>query len=107
QAVEFNWLGSVEKLCAAGAGIQHSMKSLDVNETSDLKYNPDYNYTVGGRTPLMYATAFAGYPVIRYLLDHGADKKAVDSSGTDARKYLAENKLISKAERADLMKKLQ
>jgi len=107
QAVQFNSLGSVEKLCAAGADIQHSMKSLDVNENSELKYNPDYNYTVGGRTPLMYATAFAGFPVIRYLLDNGADKKAVDSSGADARKYLADNKLVSKVERADLAKMLQ
>lgn len=72
------------------------MKYEDVDESDDskLKFDPEYNYRIGERTPLMYATAFAGYPVIRYLLDHGSERAAVDSSGANAEKYLADNKLI-------------
>jgi tetratricopeptide (TPR) repeat protein len=102
QACQFNSLGSVQKLHAAGAQIGDKMESLAVNENDTLKFNSDYNYTVGGRTPLMYAAAFASPPVIRYLVDHGADKSVVDSSGKTAEKYLADNKLISKVERRNL-----
>jgi tetratricopeptide (TPR) repeat protein len=102
QACQFNSPGSVKKLHAAGAQIGDKMESLDDYKSSDLKNNCDYNYTVGGRTPLMYAAAFAGSPVIRYLVDHGADKSVVDSSGKTAEKYLANNRVISKVERRNL-----
>lgn len=94
------------KLLAAGANIKASMNDVDESDDSKLRLDPEYNYRIGGRTPLMYATAFAGYPLIRYLLDHGAERAAVDSSGAKAEKYLTDNKLISKAERVELLNML-
>lgn len=51
----------------------------------------------------MHATLFAGYPVIRYLLEHGSKRAAIDSSGAKAEKYLADNRLISKTERLEVL----
>lgn len=102
QAAQFNSLDSIKELLAAGARIGHPMKSVE--ETKEALYNnPDYNYKVGSRTPLMYASEFARYGVIRYLLDRGADSKVVDDTGATAERYLASNKLLSQAERRNLM----
>src|SRR5262249_30225830 len=102
QAAQFNSLDSIKELLAAGAEIGHPMKR-DEKTKEALNCNPDYNYNLGSRTPLMYASEFAGYGVIQYLLDHGADRKVVDSSGVTAEKYLAGNKHLSQTERRNLM----
>ncbi|HEY9683127.1 MAG TPA: ankyrin repeat domain-containing protein [Oculatellaceae cyanobacterium] len=105
QALQFDCFKSVELLCEAGADIKHPM--LGVKEAIDPNvFNDDtcdYNYTVGGRTPLMYAAAFASYPVVKYMLEKGVDIKATDSEGAMAGKFLAQNPKLSATERKELL----
>lgn len=107
QACQFNSLESVKSLLAAGAKLRVSMSNKLGEFDHRITGGTEYNYTIGGRTPLMYAALFSSYPVIRYLIDHGADENHVDSSGATAKKYLAENKLLSKAERDNLTRSLR
>jgi tetratricopeptide (TPR) repeat protein len=107
QACQFNSLESVKRLLAAGAKIRVSMSEKVGPFDHKDKYATDYNYRIGGRTPLMYAVSFSSYPVIRCLIDHGADKKVVDTNKDAAKDYLADNKLLSKAQRDSLTRALR
>jgi hypothetical protein len=101
QAVQYNNLDAVKGLVAAGADIQHAMIPVPT-ESQRLGLGCDYNYFIGNRTPLMYAAAWAGEPIMRYLLEQGANAQAVDSEGAKAEKYLAENNRLSKKQRQSL-----
>jgi hypothetical protein len=104
QALQFNCAKTVELLCAAGADVKHAM--LPPTDTDPNVFNIDacdYYYTVGGRTPLMYAAAFSSYSLMKYMLEKGVDKTAKDSEGATAGKFLADNKLLSAKERAELL----
>jgi hypothetical protein len=50
----------------------------------------------------MYACAFSDYPTIMYLVDKGADKKALDSDKHKAVTFLSWNKRLTKAEKQKL-----
>lgn len=106
QALQFDCFKSVELLCGAGADVKHPMlgakEAIDPNVFNDDTC--DYNYTVGCRTPLMYAAAFASYPVVKYMLEKGVDIKATDSEGAMAGKFLAQNSKLSATERKELLK---
>lgn len=51
----------------------------DYPDLNDLDYY--------GKTPLMYACAFGNKPLVRYLLQKGADKKVLSSEGKKAFAY--------------------
>jgi hypothetical protein len=105
QAAQYNALESMKILVSAGADINHAMIAVDSEEAQKL--NCDYNYTIGSRTPLMYAAWFADYPAINYLIAMGADKAAVDSDGSTALKYLEKNKRITESEKDALARELR
>ncbi len=103
QAAQYNAGDTIKILIEAGADVKHSMVSADCKEATDANTSCDFNYTIGSRTPLMYATAFSDYPTITYLLSKGADKSTADSNGDTAVKYLSWNKRLSKADRNRLV----
>lgn len=106
QAAQFNASDTIKILLNFGADINHAMVKAGGEEAAAANSNCDFNYTIGSRTPLMYAAAFSGYPVIMYMLSKGADKSAVESEGATALKYLNWNKKLSKTERARLLQTL-
>lgn len=98
QAVQYNCLDSAKLLIAAGAKVNDGMIPADCEESTKANDTCFYNYTVGQRTPLMYACSFAGPAMVRFLIESGADKNAKDSKGASAASYLADNKSLSKAD---------
>lgn len=107
QAVQYNALDTVKALLAAGANVNEGMAAADSEDASKANDTCFYNYSVGSRTPLMYACAFAGAPMINHLLDAGANKFARDSKGADAASYLKDNKLVSGVERESILARLK
>lgn len=107
QAVQYNALDTVKVLLAAGANVNEGMAAADSDEASKANDTCFYNYSVGSRTPLMYACAFAGAPMINYLLDAGANKSARDSKGADAASYLKDNKLVSAVDGKSILARLK
>lgn len=102
QAAQYNSLASVNLLLKAGAIVSTKMKN-----PKDFEHEWDHpGYTVGERTPLMYACMFAGAPVIRCLLQHGANKKDQDTKNAYPADFLADNKVVSRSEIAKLKKLL-
>jgi hypothetical protein len=89
-------------LIAAGADVNQAMLAVDSEKAKALDCG--YNYSVGSRTPLMYAAWFSSAPAINLLLEHGASKTDVDSNGEIALKYLAKNKVLKAAEKPALAK---
>ena len=106
QAAQFNAGDTIKLLVAAGADVNHSMVKADAKEAQDANATCEFNYTVGSRTPLMYAAAFSDSANISYLLSKGSDKSAVDSNGKKARNYLSWNKKLSKADSDQLLQTL-
>ncbi len=103
QAAQFNASDSIKILLNFGADINHAMVKAGGEEAAAANANCDFNYTIGSRTPLMYAAAFSDYPVIVYMLSKGADKRAIDSEGATPLKFLDWNKRLSKVDRDHLM----
>lgn len=107
QAVQYNSLDTVKVLLAAGANVNEGMTAADSEDATKANDTCFYNYSVGSRTPLMYACAFAGAPMINLLLDAGASKSALDSKGEDAASYLKDNKLVSSSEKESILARLK
>lgn len=107
QAIQYDALDTVKVLLAAGAKINEGMAPADGEGAGKANDTCFYNYTIGKRTPLMYACAFASAPLINHLLDSGAEKKARDSKGGTAESYLKDNKLLSDADRKALSARLK
>ena len=99
QAIQYDALDSIKLLLAAGAKVNEGMVAADSDAAGAANDTCFYNYSVGKRTPLMYACAFASAKTINHLLDAGADIKAVDSSKATAESFLKDNKILSSAEK--------
>ncbi len=98
EACHFDCLESVKQLIEAGAKINQTMVAVDSPSSEEANSSCAYNYNVGSRTPLHYASMFASAPLIEYLLNKGADGGAKDSSGATADTMLKDNKNLSRAE---------
>lgn len=106
QAAQYNAGETIRILLDAGADVKHTMIKSDSEEATKANESCEFNYTIGSRTPLMYAVAFCDYPTIMYLLRKGSDKAAVDSKGEKAIKYLSWNKILNKSDKARLIAEL-
>lgn len=107
QAIQYDAFDTIKLLLAAGAKLNEGMFAADGDAASKANDSCFYNYSVGKRTPLMYACAFASAKVINHLLDAGADKKARDSKDANAESFLKDNALLSDAEKKAIVARLQ
>jgi hypothetical protein len=88
-AALYDNLESVNLLLAAGADInRQSDKSEPFPGVEDLLTYSRLGIRYGRRTALMYAAANSKLPLIKALLEHGADKKLRDDWGLTAQDYL-------------------
>ncbi len=106
QAAQHDSLDAVKVLHKAGADLNKQLVAIDSEKAESANSSCKYNYTVGSRTPLHYACMFASLPVIRYLIENGADTKAKDSSGATAQTMINDNKKLSTTEKEELTKLL-
>jgi hypothetical protein len=104
QAAQYDCLESCKVLIAAGAEVNHKM-APPYGPDSSKDLIPDYTmYIAGNRTALMYASQYASYPVIRYLLDSGADSSAIDSGDETMESFVKTNKKLSPQQKLLLTK---
>jgi hypothetical protein len=88
-AALYDNLESVNLLLAAGADVnRQSNKAEPFPGVEELLTYQRFGIRYGRRSALMYAAANSKLPLIRALLDHGADKKLKDDWGLTAQDYL-------------------
>jgi len=107
-AALYDNLESVNLLLAAGADVnRQSDKSEPFPGVEELLTYQRFGIRYGRRTALMYAAANSKLPLIKALLDHGADKQLKDDWGLTAQDYLLgrgpvpANAKLSKAQRKE------
>ncbi len=100
-AAQYDALESASLLFAKGADVNHALKTREeiFDATFELGY---YTYYFASeeaeKTPLMYAAKHASLPLIRLLVEHGADIHKKNRAGSQAVDYLEDNLMLQKAE---------
>jgi hypothetical protein len=96
-AAQTDQFASAQILLDAGADPRRSTSCWHVDGAGALD---NAEGAVAKRTALMYAAAGAGDPMLRLLLERGAEANARDAAGRSACDYLGDNKLLTDAQRA-------
>jgi ankyrin repeat protein len=86
-AIGLNNYPAVEILLQHKADVNHAYKSAEELRGADECVYPELRHTK--RTPLMHAAQHADAKMIKLLLDHGAQLKAIDDQAYNAADYAA------------------
>jgi hypothetical protein len=99
-AVQYNALESMRMLIEGGAEVNHALKTRDeiFDAVIESQYSIDYFASEAEMTPLMYAAQYASLPLIRLLVEQGADIHKKNCAGSQAVDYLEDNLMLQKAE---------
>jgi Ankyrin repeats (3 copies)/Ankyrin repeat len=107
-AVQYNALESAKTLLEKGADVNHALKTRDelIDLAMELGFSMDIFAVDAEKTPLVYAAMYASLPLIRLLVEHGADAHRKNGAGKQAVDYLEKNFNLSKSDQEQARKLL-